>query len=222
MSGPDARKAALVDLLLEVRALVARPGNDFLYSSWLDTEHALMEIDAILGALSSAGPSPDAAIQSLLLPTGPLQELATDSGWGDALTALAARFDAALALPQLAAVRADVPVGRFLCSICRAVAAEFFIDGRGDEAQLWRESFTGTLSQPMAAAALERLRAALDEGSARRVYDVDHDLAPFYCPQCDASFCGDHWHRWDVFDDDGFHDSIRGRCPLGHERMLED
>jgi hypothetical protein len=28
--------------------------------------------------------------------------------------------------------------------------------------------------------------------------------------------------RWSVFDDDGWHDSIRGRCPHGHERMLED
>ncbi len=222
MSGPDARRAALVDLLLEARRLVARPDNDFLYSSWLDTEHALAEVDGILGALAGDGPSPDAAIHSLLLPTGPMQELASDSGWGDAFVDLAARIDAALALPQPAAERADVPAGQFLCSICRAVAAEFFVDGRGDEAKLWRESFTGTLSQSISAAALERLRAALADGSALRVYEVDRELAPFYCPQCDASFCGEHWHTWDVFDDEGFHDQIRGRCPLGHERMLED
>ena len=38
------------------------------------------------------------------------------------------------------------------------------------------------------------------------------------------SYCGAHWARWDVFDqgDPAHHDSIRGRCPVGHERMLED
>jgi hypothetical protein len=28
--------------------------------------------------------------------------------------------------------------------------------------------------------------------------------------------------RWDVFDDDDWHDSVRGLCPERHERMLED
>jgi hypothetical protein len=45
---------------------------------------------------------------------------------------------------------------------------------------------------------------------------------PFFCPVCDKCYCGTHWKRWDVFDDDGWHDSIRGACPEGHERMLED
>jgi hypothetical protein len=44
-----------------------------------------------------AGRVPGAAISFLILPTGPLQELSLDSGWGDEFVALAARIDAALA-----------------------------------------------------------------------------------------------------------------------------
>jgi hypothetical protein len=70
---------------------------------------------------------------------------------------------------------------------------------------------------------VEPLRTALTRADARAVFSVDPELAPFYCPTCDACYCGDHWHRRDVFDDDAaWRDSIRGRCPEGHERMLED
>lgn len=51
------------------------------------------------------------------------------------------------------------------------------------------------------------------------------EAAAFYCPICDACFCTAHWKTWDVFDnDDGlmWYDSIRGRCPHGHVRMLLD
>jgi hypothetical protein len=74
------------------------------------------------------------------------------------------------------------------------------------------------------AGAFERLRAALAAGDAREVFELDPECAPFYCQECGATYCGDHWDRWDVFDEDdrNWHDSIRGRCPRGHERMLED
>jgi len=58
-------------------------------------------------------------------------------------------------------------------------------------------------------AALEEIDGFIDE------------LAPFYCPACDRSYCGEHWNATDVFED-GVHDSIRGTCPEGHERLLED
>ena len=54
------------------------------------------------------------------------------------------------------------------------------------------------------------------------VYRLDFEFAPFYCPTRSASYRGEHCRRWDVFDDDGWHDSVRGRRPQGHERMLED
>ena len=71
-------------------------------------------------------------------------------------------------------------------------------------------------SQPESAS----VRAAI--GDARTLHALDPELAPFYCPACHRTFCGDHWRRDDVFDEDGFHDAIRGTCPDGHERLLED
>jgi hypothetical protein len=69
-----------------------------------------------------------------------------------------------------------------------------------------------------------RLSAALAAGDVGGVFALDPEYTPFYCPACDASYCAGHWDRWDVFDDEvpGWHDSIRGRCPYGHERILED
>lgn len=47
------------------------------------------------------------------------------------------------------------------------------------------------------------------------------EFAPFWCPQCEAVYCGAHWTSWDV-DDEGFPDQTRGVCPRGHERKLLD
>lgn len=47
------------------------------------------------------------------------------------------------------------------------------------------------------------------------------EFAPFWCPQCEAAYCGAHWISWEV-EDEGFHDETRGSCPRGHERVLLD
>lgn len=63
----------------------------------------------------------------------------------------------------------------------------------------------------------------IERGDAAALHAMDFEVTPFFCPACEACYCGDHWLRHDVFDpDDGWHDSIRGTCPQGHERMLED
>ena len=62
---------------------------------------------------------------------------------------------------------------------------------------------------------------ALLDHSEFALYAIDLELTPFYCPACRACFCGDHWQSGSIWDD-GFHDSSRGACPNGHERMLED
>jgi len=112
------------------------------------------------------------------------------------------------------------------CGCCPAFAGILRLDDADGTITLVRRSFTGTLTQPMSAAQARRLHDAMytGTGAARAIHAVDPELAPFYCPVCDASFCGEHWTRWDVFDDDhpDWRDSIRGRCPHGHERMLED
>ena len=98
------------------------------------------------------------------------------------------------------------------CSVCGEVAARVYVEGG-----LRRETFTGTLTQASSPA----IEDALHDAAA--LHAIDPELAPFFCPECAVTYCGGHWHRWDVFDPEtGFHDQIRGRCPNGHERMLED
>ena len=63
--------------------------------------------------------------------------------------------------------------------------------------------------------------AALDARDARALWKGSLEWAPFYCPECDACYCGGHWRQWMEFDE-GFYDCTRGVCPRGHERMLYD
>ncbi|MFO1078787.1 MAG: hypothetical protein U1E73_13780 [Planctomycetota bacterium] len=91
------RREALVDLLLELRALVVKPTNDFTWSSWIDGDQAAQELDRGVARLR-AGEAPG-FLSVLFLPTGPAQELAISSGWGDTFIRLADRFDALAAEP---------------------------------------------------------------------------------------------------------------------------
>ena len=183
--------------MLEARRLVALPDNDFMYSSLMDAEAALKEIDDAVARMDTA------TLEVFFLPTGPLQELALSSGWGDEFVALADRFDAALAAHRGNAV--------YRCALCAKPAGRLTCaDG-----VLRRESFTSVLTQ----AETPAVRAAI--GDAKALHALDPELAPFYCPDCDRVYCGEHWARRDVFDGD-HHDSIRGTCPEGHERLLED
>ena len=194
---------SLLDVMLEARRLVALPDNDFTWSSFIDQEAALDEIDGCIANLR-AGDTTTGGMAILFVPTGPLQELALSSGWGDEFCALADRFDLAACAAAGKAIH--------LCGVCGKEAGRLtFEDG-----QLRRETFTGTLTQPET----EAVRGVIGHASA--LYALDPELAPFYCPACDRAYCGEHWRRRDVFDDEGFHDSIRGTCPQGHERMLED
>ena len=87
--------AVLIDIFQRARDLVARPENDFAWSSWRDAEHALEEIDGIISQLRN-GDIPDQFAMSILFaPTGPMQELSLSSGWGNRFLQLAREFDEA-------------------------------------------------------------------------------------------------------------------------------
>jgi hypothetical protein len=193
----------LIDVLVEARRLIALPGNDFSWSSFLDQESALAEIDAHIASLR-AGSTDTGGASLLFLPTGPIQEVSLSSGWGDEFVALADRFDRACC----------VVVGKAIhyCSLCEKEAARLSCAG----GEFRRETFTGTLTQPET----EAVRFAIADAAV--LFALDPELAPFYCPECHHTYCGDHWRREDVFEDDFFHESIRGTCPEGHTRMLED
>ena len=86
---------ALLKILQETRALLARPENNFDWSSWENGEAALKEIDSLIASVCN-GALPDPKQLALLFaPTGPIQEVSLSSGWGDMFLELAKRMDAA-------------------------------------------------------------------------------------------------------------------------------
>lgn len=88
--------ATLLDIFQRARDLVARPDNDFAWSSWRDAEHALEEVDEIISRLQR-NEIPDTFEMSILFaPTGPMQELSLSSGWGNRFLGLASEFDDAI------------------------------------------------------------------------------------------------------------------------------
>ena len=100
----DPARREMVNVLQEARDLVARPENEFAWSSWMDAGNALAEIDGMIAALEGGDPLGNWAGTVVFVPTGPMQELSLSSGWGDEFVALAARWDAAadwgLRVPQ--------------------------------------------------------------------------------------------------------------------------
>jgi hypothetical protein len=88
--------AALIDIFQRARDLVAVPQNDFSWSSWRDSAHALEEIDGIVSRLHASEPVGHSEMSILFAPTGPMQELALSSGWGNRFLQLASEFDAAM------------------------------------------------------------------------------------------------------------------------------
>ena len=56
--------------------------------------------------------------------------------------------------------------------------------------------------------------AAVTSGDARKLVHVTPDVAPFWCPQCQSSYCDRHWTRSTVVEDRS--------CPVGHQRTVKD
>lgn len=71
-------------IIADLRALAARPENDFTYSWWDTTAEVLEELDGITRD----------GLSTLFLPTSGMQELAISSGWGNEFNSLADRFEA--------------------------------------------------------------------------------------------------------------------------------
>lgn len=93
MNGADRRE--LLAVLRETRVMLARPENDFAWSSCNNTAAALAELDGLIGRLQG-GWLHRTEVEHFFAPTGPLQETAISSGWGDRFLELADRCDAAL------------------------------------------------------------------------------------------------------------------------------
>jgi hypothetical protein len=94
-------------------------------------------------------------------------------------------------------------------------AAQWLIAESGFFGDWWNE-----VSTPWA----EVAAAAIDRADASALYAIDPLWAPFYCPECAATFCNQHWQMRLVFDDEwpDWYDYTDGTCPHGHTRMVDD
>ena len=82
----------LLAILREARSLLARPENDFADSGWICQESALGELDWFLyvvrGGLMPCYPQ----VAKLFSLGGPIEEVASRSGWTDDYLDVASRF----------------------------------------------------------------------------------------------------------------------------------
>src|SRR5687768_8490191 len=92
----NSRHQRLVEVLREARRFLARPENDFAWSSWEDTTAALREMDGLIGRIESGDMPKRSDLEVLFLPTGPIQEVSVSSGWGEEFVEFASRFDTAV------------------------------------------------------------------------------------------------------------------------------
>jgi len=86
----------LVQVLNEAREFLARPGNDFAWSSWENAADALREVDGLISHIASGDMPKRLDLEVLFAPTGPIQEVSVSSGWGKEFLGLADGFDAAM------------------------------------------------------------------------------------------------------------------------------
>jgi len=77
--------------------MLSRPNNDFTWSSWDDAPAALRQVDGLIARIESGDMPKQSDVNLLFLPTGPIQEVAENSGWGEQFLTLAKRFDRAVA-----------------------------------------------------------------------------------------------------------------------------
>ena len=83
----------LLEILQEARALLARPDNDFCWSSWEDADAALKEVDGVIASIKRGDPADLDLVDVLFVVTGPICEVAVSSGWGEEYARLGDRVD---------------------------------------------------------------------------------------------------------------------------------
>lgn len=86
--------------------------------------------------------------------------------------------------------------------------------------------FLGTAWHAAAGDKLDAMQALIEQGKVdpAAIRELDWafwELTPFYCPGCGLNYCSREWDT-SVLLDEGFYDCTKGRCPEGHEQMLDD
>jgi len=83
----------LIQLLLELKSLIARASADVTWSQYDNKEQVLQNIYSFIERVKQNDSSVIEEINIFFAPPGSFQEIAISSGWGDEYMKLAARFD---------------------------------------------------------------------------------------------------------------------------------
>ncbi len=85
-----------------------------------------------------------------------------------------------------------------------------------------RTTFINSFSKETERDKASALREALLSQNWKFLDAFDPEFLPWYCRECEQNYHQDQWVQSVALEEDGWVDSIRGRCPKGHERMLAD
>jgi hypothetical protein len=86
----------IVDVLRELLVLVSRPGTDVTFSGYDSPKDAAADLRGHLASLITGDLARIDKLMHLFAPTGALQEISINSGWGPQFMLLSAQFDAAI------------------------------------------------------------------------------------------------------------------------------
>ena len=116
----------------------------------------------------------------------------------------------------------------YRCSLCPSIALTAEVTRDPNSPDKGHLHFSGFLwsnhTETVTGHMLDGVEAALAGGDIRALYALNELWAPCYCPECDATYCRQHWHIEMEFDDDfpGWYDCAYGTCPNGHRRLVDD
>ena len=114
-----------------------------------------------------------------------------------------------------------MPAGAtFFCAVCGQLAATVTVDS----AVLIQTGFMGKTTEAITPELSATISHLLNQGNVRQLYELNQLWAPFYCPECNQTYCRGHWVIIPQFDDDfpGWYDCAYGTCPHNHRRLIDD
>jgi hypothetical protein len=99
---------------------------------------------------------------------------------------------------------------------------EVWITCGDDGHYLGRTDFINNFNERIARDRVASLMFAAERQDWAEIDRFHPEALPWFCRRCKCNYPSTAWRITPRFDDDGFLDSYRGRCPEGHERMIAD